>query len=157
MGPDELEIEALTDNLPKVLEFIDTKLEELECSMKAQMQIDIAVEEIFVNIANYAYAPEVGMATIRIEADESPTAVKITFIDKGVPYDPLKKDDPDVTSLQHFYTLLLDWDARNKAGLEPIKPYAEDLMSVSSIEEMTRYYADPDRNIFGTPMVSRKW
>lgn len=97
MGPDELEIEALTDNLPKVLEFIDTKLEELECSMKAQMQIDIAVEEIFVNIANYAYAPEVGMATIRIEADESPTTVKITFIDKGVPYDPLKKDDPDVT------------------------------------------------------------
>ena len=97
MGPDELEIEALTDNLPKVLEFIDTKLEELECSMKAQMQIDIAVEEIFVNIANYAYAPEVGMATIRIEADESPTALKITFIDKGVPYDPLKKDDPDVT------------------------------------------------------------
>ena len=65
-----------------------------------------------------------------------------------------KKDDPDVTSLQHFYTLLLDWDARNKAGLEPIKPYAEDLMSVSSIEEMTRYYADPDRNIFGTPMVT---
>lgn len=97
MGPDELEIEALTDNLPKVLEFIDTKLEELECPMKAQMQIDIAVEEIFVNIANYAYAPEVGMATIRIEADESQTAVKITFIDKGVPYDPLKKDDPDVT------------------------------------------------------------
>ena len=65
-----------------------------------------------------------------------------------------KKDDPDVTSLQHFYTLLLDWDARNKAGLEPIKPYAEDLMSASSIEEMTRYYADPDRNIFGTPMVT---
>ena len=97
MGPDELEIEALTDNLPKVLEFIDTKLEELECSMKAQMQIDIAVEEIFVNIAHYAYAPEIGNAKVRVEVEEEPLTVMITFIDQGMPYDPLARQDPDLT------------------------------------------------------------
>ena len=65
--------------------------------MKIQMQIDIAVEEIFVNIANYAYAPEIGTATVRVEVMGDPPSVDITFIDKGIPYDPLAKADPDVT------------------------------------------------------------
>ena len=65
--------------------------------MKAQMQIDIAIDELFSNIARYAYNPDVGPATVRVEVQENPMAVVITFIDKGVPYDPLKKEDPDVT------------------------------------------------------------
>ena len=93
----ELELEAKVENLPKVLSFIDEVLEGADCSMKIQMQIDIAVEEIFVNIANYAYSPEIGTATVRIEVMGDPPAVDITFIDGGVPYDPLAKADPDVT------------------------------------------------------------
>lgn len=93
----ELELEALTDNLPRVLAFVDGELEAADCPMKIQMQIDIAVEEIFVNIANYAYSPEVGTATVRVEVMGEPPAVDITFIDGGVPYDPLAKADPDVT------------------------------------------------------------
>lgn len=93
----ELVIDALTDNLPQVLAFVDGELEAADCPMKIQMQIDIAVEEIFVNIANYAYAPEVGTATVRVEVMDEPPAVDITFIDGGVPYDPLAKADPDVT------------------------------------------------------------
>ena len=93
----ELEIEALTENLPEVQAFIDRHLEEVDCPLKAQMQIDIAVEEIFVNIAHYAYSPKKGMATVRVEVSEEPIEVTITFIDKGVPYDPLAKEDPDVT------------------------------------------------------------
>ena len=65
--------------------------------MKAKMQLDIAVEEIFINIANYAYAPGIGKATVRVEVSGDPVTVTITFIDRGVPYDPLKKDDPDIT------------------------------------------------------------
>ncbi len=61
------------------------------------MQIELAVEEIFVNIANYAYAPEIGRATVRVSVSDDPLTVTITFIDRGVPYDPLKRSDPDVT------------------------------------------------------------
>ncbi len=65
--------------------------------MKIQMQIDVAVEEIFVNIANYAYGTGEGPATVRINVDNQNKIVDITFIDNGVPYDPLAKEDPDIT------------------------------------------------------------
>ena len=52
-----LTIEALTDNLQAVLDFVDTELEGADCPMKTQMQIDVAVEELFVNVAHYAYTP----------------------------------------------------------------------------------------------------
>ena len=93
----ELFIEALTDNLDSVLAFVDEQLEATECSMKIQMQIDLAVEEIFVNIANYAYDPETGPATVRVDVAPDGTVVTITFVDNGVPYDPLAKADPDIT------------------------------------------------------------
>ena len=95
--PNELTVEAATDNLQAVIDFVDRQLEANGCSMKAQMQMDLAVEEIFVNIASYAYKPNKGNATVRIEVSDDPVTVTITFIDRGVPYDPLKKDDPDVT------------------------------------------------------------
>ena len=91
-----LTVEANTENLYQVLGFVDERLEAEGCSPKAQMQLDLAVEEIFVNVANYAYAPNVGDATIAFAMEEPKVAV-ITFEDRGVPYDPLKKEDPDVT------------------------------------------------------------
>ena len=93
----EMDIAATLDNLDTVMAFVDQQLEEVGCSMKAQMQIDIAVEEVYVNIAHYAYNPEVGGVTIRVQIEEEPLAVILTFIDKGKPYDPLAKEDPDVT------------------------------------------------------------
>ena len=93
----ELILEAKTDNLTKVLEFVDNELERLNCPMKIQLQINVAVEEIFVNISNYAYHPEIGEATIQVEVEDEPLTVCLTFIDNGVPYDPLAKNDPDVT------------------------------------------------------------
>ena len=93
----ELDVEATVDNLDTVTSFINRFLEEEECPMKAQMQIELAVEEIFVNIAKYAYSPEVGRAKVRVELDQDPLKVIITFIDRGMPYDPLAKEDPDVT------------------------------------------------------------
>ncbi len=89
--------EARVEQLNKVLAFVDGILEEADCPVKAQLQIDVAVEEIYVNIASYAYAPGVGPATIRVAFADKPRAVTITFVDLGVPYDPLAKPDPDVT------------------------------------------------------------
>ncbi|MBR3738564.1 MAG: SpoIIE family protein phosphatase [Eubacterium sp.] len=90
-----LKIEATNDNLAKVAEFVDVFLEENGCGMKAQMQIDLSVEEIFVNIANYAYGDETGNAEIQLS--KTGNAVSIVFIDSGIPYNPLEKEDPDTT------------------------------------------------------------
>lgn len=93
----ELTLPATIENIEKVTDFVNEQLEEIECPMKAQMQIDIAIDELFGNIAHYAYNPETGPATVRVEVTEEPISVIITFIDHGVPYDPLKNDDPDIT------------------------------------------------------------
>ena len=93
----EMTLEATVNNIPKVTDFVNTELEALDCPLKAQMQIDIAIDELFSNIAYYAYNPDVGPATVRVEVVEDPMAVVITFIDNGVPYDPLAREDPDTT------------------------------------------------------------
>ena len=93
----EMTLEATVGNIPIVTDFINTELEALECPMKAQMQIDIAVDELFGNIAQYAYDPLTGPATVRVEVDDDPMAVIITFIDHGKPYDPLAGKEPDIT------------------------------------------------------------
>lgn len=93
----ELTVDATLESIPVITEFVDEQLEQLQCPIKAQMQIDIAIDEMFSNIAHYAYHPGVGPATVRVEVLEEPLSVVITFIDQGVPYDPLSKADPDVT------------------------------------------------------------
>ena len=92
----ELTINATVENITQVTAFVDEELEALGCPMKAQMQIDIAIDELFGNIAHYAYNPEVGPATVRVEIVEDPLSVVVSFIDKGIPYDPLSREDPDV-------------------------------------------------------------
>lgn len=93
----QIKVKADTAELDNVLSFADTILEELGCSVKAQMQIDIAIEEIFVNIAHYAYPGAEGEAVIYVEPGEGSSSVTITFEDEGIPYDPLKNEDPDIT------------------------------------------------------------
>ena len=93
----ELRIGALRENLPRVIAFMDEHLEGLGCPMKIQLQLDIAVEEIFVNIASYAYGSDTGDAVIRLTDLHDPEGIAVTFIDEGVAFDPLKKADPDVT------------------------------------------------------------
>lgn len=91
-----LNIEAKTDNLNTVLEFIDEELERAGCNMKAQLQIDIAAEELFVNVSNYSYTPYTGNVSISIRIISDPARAEITFVDSGMPYNPLEKEDPDV-------------------------------------------------------------
>ena len=93
----EWTFEAVAENIPQLTELIDGQLEALDCSMKAQMQIDVAVDEIFGNIARYAYGDGRGDATVRFDFDGTSRIASISFMDRGMPFDPLKKADPDVT------------------------------------------------------------
>ena len=93
----EITTEALVSKIPYVTEIVDKELRRLGCPLKAMLAIDIAIDELFGNIARYAYDPETGPATVRVEVKEDPLEVVITFMDKGKAYDPLGKEDPDVT------------------------------------------------------------
>ena len=93
----EVTMDATDANLSAALDFIGAELDAMDCPMKSRMQIDVAVEELFVNVAHYAYAPETGKITLRIATKRDPDVAEITFIDSGMPYDPLAKPDPDVT------------------------------------------------------------
>ena len=93
----ELTVEADRKNLLAVQAFIDGELEAADCPMATQITIDVAVEELFVNVADYAYDGKTGVVTVQVTMHEEPLSVEITFIDGGKPYDPLAKPDPDVT------------------------------------------------------------
>ncbi len=92
-----LTVPAQPEQIEVVQEFISQELEKAGCDMKIQMQIEVAVEEIFVNIAHYAYDTHVGEATIRCEILENPLRTVIQFMDHGVPFDPLQKEDADTS------------------------------------------------------------
>ena len=91
----ELTLGAKTENLEQVLDFVNGLLKEKKCPMNLVFELDIAVEELFVNIAHYAYTPGEGKATIQVSFEEE--KVTITFIDGGIPYNPWVKKDPDIT------------------------------------------------------------
>ncbi|MBR0257037.1 MAG: ATP-binding protein [Synergistaceae bacterium] len=88
----ELITEASTEKLDEVLDFIDGFLNEWECPMRVMTQINIAAEEIFVNIAHYS-----GSENAKITIVKSGDMAEITFTDSGIPYNPLARPDPDVT------------------------------------------------------------
>lgn len=122
----EITIAAAVENIEAVTDFVNEQLEMLDCPMKVQMQIDIAIDELFGNIAHYAYAPDAGEATVRVEAADNPRSVVITFIDSGVPYDPLSSADPDIS---------LSAEERTAGGLGIF-------MVRKSMDEMTYRYED---------------
>lgn len=92
----KLVIDARPQNLEQVNDFIADNL--MGCSMKLLLQIDLVVEEIFVNIANYAYGDAEGKVTIECEVDSEKKMLKLVFEDEGEPFDPLAKDDPDISA-----------------------------------------------------------
>ena len=91
----ELTVDAAVENIEVVTDFVNEELEKLDCPVKARRQIDVAIDELFGNIARYAYSPDVGKATVRFSVEENPLEVTITFIDNGIPFNPLEKPNPD--------------------------------------------------------------
>lgn len=96
-GYREITVDATVENLITVNDFVDELLAGTDCPMNAKFKIDLVVEEIFVNIANYAYGETGGKAVVQGCIDENPRRLTLRFVDEGVPYDPLKKDPPDLT------------------------------------------------------------
>ena len=89
---------AAQDQLEPVQSFIAEELARFDCPPKVKFQIDVAVEEIFINIAHYAYHPgQGGTATIRCCVGGDPLQVTIQFLDNGKPFNPLAKEDADIT------------------------------------------------------------
>ena len=88
---------AKIESLSEVLGFVEETLEGFACPMKIQTAICVAMEEVFVNVAHYAYTDCVGDMTLHIGFDEGSRTVTFRMTDKGVPFDPLKKPDPDIT------------------------------------------------------------
>ena len=88
-----LTVKASIDNLNDALDFVNENLERRNCRMVLRHQIDIAVEEIFMNIANYAYKPASGNVAICVSAGKE---IVIRFEDAGKPYNPLEQAAPDL-------------------------------------------------------------
>ena len=95
MSAEELRVEAKVESLPDVIDFATGTLSD-DCPLRERMHIELVTEEIFVNIASYAYPDGGGFAVIRRRGGEGPEGLTLTFIDGGVPYDPLQKPDPDL-------------------------------------------------------------
>ncbi len=93
----ELTVAARLDEIGTVTAFVDEFLETVDCPLKTVMQIDIALDEVFSNIAHYAYPDEEGTVTIGV--DETDATIKIVFKDHGIPYDPLQAKAPDLSLL----------------------------------------------------------
>ena len=93
----ELTVDAVGENLAAVTEFVDAELEALDCPLKTQFKIDVAVDELFTNVAQYAYVPDTGKVTVQFGVEENPTTAVITFIDRGKPFNPMLAKEPDVT------------------------------------------------------------
>ena len=91
----EWTLDATVENIAVITDCIEAELDAIGCPMKAKMQIGIAVDELFGNIAHYAYGTGIGVATVRLSVQYDKKAVSLTFIDSGVPYNPLVKEDPN--------------------------------------------------------------
>ena len=93
----KIRVAATKENLETVTAFLDEILDEKDCPLKIRLQIDLALKEMYINIANYAYTPKTGEMELRVEFDEAERELTLVLIDSGIPYDPLAKKDPDVT------------------------------------------------------------
>ncbi|MDR0929833.1 MAG: ATP-binding protein [Oscillospiraceae bacterium] len=92
-----LTLPARVEHLAEASAFVEGLLAEAGCPRKVVCQIGVALEELFVNIARYAYAPGEGRVEIRCEFSPAAPGVRMTLVDTGAPYDPLAQQDPDIT------------------------------------------------------------
>lgn len=88
---------ATKEAVAEVIAFVEETLEKADCPMKTQTAICVAMEEIFVNIAHYAYPNGTGSAEISIGMEENTRVATFVVSDTGVPFNPLEKQDPDIT------------------------------------------------------------
>lgn len=120
--------QAIDSELPNVTAFLEETLEEV-CSMKSLMQIMVSLEEMFINVAHYAYPNQEGSVAVSIDISDG--IVAVTLEDEGIPFNPLEKTDPDIT---------LPADERDAGGLGI-------LMVKKTMDELSYEYRN-NKNIF---------
>ena len=126
----ELTLQAKLENLDQVIGFVEEHLLENGCPMKTLAQLQIAVEEIYVNIASYAYQSSEGTATIQITINKEPIQAIIAFMDNGLPFNPLLMEAPDTT---------LSAENRPEGGLG--------IFMVKNIMDDIKYMYEGEKNI----------
>ncbi len=123
----EITLGASRETLPELYAFVEKTLEEAGCPMKTQVQICVAVDEIASNIVQYSKSPKI---TLQIDSVRNPFRAKLIFIDSGNPYNPLQKEDPDIT---------LSAEERQIGGLG--------IFLVKKTMDKMEYCRDGDKNI----------
>jgi len=91
----ELGVPAKIESWARVRDFLESYLEKRDCTPREQTQVLIAAEEIFINIASYAYEGEGGSAVVRLKLEQG-NVLSLQFEDGGKPYNPLENEDPDI-------------------------------------------------------------
>ena len=95
----EITVSASPEKIDAAVAFVNEILSRAGCPEETQTEIDVVIDELLGNIALYAYAPETGAATVRVETEDAPRGLTLTFMDRGAPFDPLSNRRPDTTSL----------------------------------------------------------
>ena len=93
----ELTVDTRMESLPEIQAFVRAELEAMDCPEETQKQLFIVIDEVFANVASYAYADGEGSVTVRLETESEPRAAVLTFLDSGVPFDPLTMKTPDIS------------------------------------------------------------
>ena len=124
---------ARLDNLHPVQAFIETALSAAGCPDPVVAQMALASEELFVNIASYAYGGAEGDVDVAAGVDQG--VAFVSFRDNGVPFNPLEQEDPDLT---------LGVEEREIGGLG--------ILMAKHIMDTLEYARDGDANL----LVARK-
>jgi len=93
----EITVNAVPQSITTVTEFAEERMGQMGCPVKVMLQMNVVIDELFSNIARYAYGTSVGTATVRIEKVDNPEGICMTFLDSGIPFNPLTNEDPDTS------------------------------------------------------------
>ncbi|MBP3884568.1 MAG: SpoIIE family protein phosphatase [Olsenella sp.] len=87
---------AVLENLGKANDLVVTELDRRLCPADVKGRVEIALEELFVNVCRYAYADREQAGSVRVSYvyTANPSAITIELCDQGVPFNPLTREDP---------------------------------------------------------------
>ena len=102
-GVSTITLAAVPENFAAAQEQVRSFLDSASCSMRTLFELDMVVEEIFINVASYAYPDGAGTVSLDLAIDREQNFLYLTFRDSGVPYDPLRKQSPDLSAVWEFF------------------------------------------------------
>ncbi|MDR2403915.1 MAG: SpoIIE family protein phosphatase [Spirochaetaceae bacterium] len=145
----ETTLPAVLDNLDRLLEWIETVLEDYSCPPKTCHQMAVVTEEIFVNIVNYAY-PE-GSGDVTLRAGRMGEAFVVQFEDDGVPFDPSEWPDPDTKAViedRNVGGLGLYLAKKMTDHISYQRLDGKNLLTILKAPEKTQGFADPAPKLY---------